>query len=226
MNEYLDEKAMFDAFPVKDEGVYVYVRVSTSKQNVAGQIKEVYDWCVKNRLYPKGDNIYIDEAISGKITWKDRKVGEIVAKANKHDTIIVPELSRLGRNMLEINGLINQLVSEKKIIIIDIKNNLKLDGSFQSSIMAMILSMCAQMERELTAERVKKGMKTDKCIRNMKTRKPRTKNKLDGKEDEIKRLLAEGIRRPVIATQLGVHNAQLHKFIRDKITPQNVQENP
>ena len=34
--------------------------------------------------------------------------------------------------------------------------------------MAMLFSMCAQMERQLTSERTKKGMQTEKCKENLK----------------------------------------------------------
>jgi putative DNA-invertase from lambdoid prophage Rac len=206
----------FDEFPNQDNGTYIYLRVSTDKQSTDGQLKEVYEYCKKNRIYPPCKNIFIDEAVSGKINWKERKLNDIVEKVIKGDIIIVPELSRLGRNMMEIQSLINDLACIKKIIIIDIKNNLRLDGSFQSSIMAMILSMCAQMERELTAERVRKGMKTDKCKENLKNRRPRFRNKLDGKEQEIKESLKNNLSIPDIAKTFKVHNAQLHKFIKDK----------
>lgn len=210
------DKSKFDEFPDKDMGTYIYLRVSTDKQSIEGQLKEVYEWCLKNRVYPPSKNIFIDEAVSGKIKWEERKFKEIVDVAKKGDQIIVPELSRIGRNMTEIQSLIHTLVVEKKIIIHDIKNNLKLDGSFQSSIMAMLFSMCAQMERQLISERTKKGMQTEKVKENLRKRKPRFKNKLDGKEEEVKKMLEEGKSKPEIAKHCGVHNAQLHKFIKIK----------
>ena len=214
---YSDEIELFNKFPSVDDGTFIYLRVSTHKQSIAGKLKEVYDYCLKNRMYPPSKNIYIDEAVSGKINWKERKLNTIVEKCiEKGNIIIVPELSRLGRNMMEIQSLLHDLISNRKIIIIDIKNNLKLDGSFQSSIMAMILSMCAQMERELTAERVRKGMQTAVCKINMKNRRPRFRNKLDGKEEVIKELLKKEKTKPEISVLLGIHNAQLHKFIKDK----------
>jgi DNA invertase Pin-like site-specific DNA recombinase len=207
---------LFDEFPNKDNNVYIYLRVSTDKQSIEGQLKEVYDYCLKNRVYPPSKNVYIDENISGKINWKERKLNDIVIQCKKGDTIIVPELSRLGRNMMEIQGLLHDLVNERKITIIDIKNNLKLDGTFQSSLMAMLFSMASQMERQLTSERTRKGMQTDKCKLAMKNRKPKFKNKLDGKEEEIKNMIIEGKTKPEISKILCIHNAQLHKFIKDK----------
>lgn len=209
-------KNEFDGFISHDNDIFVYLRVSTIKQSVEGQLLEVLNYCKKNRVYPPYKNIFIDEAISGAKDWQKRKLNEIVDMAKKGDTIIVPELSRLGRDMMSINGLINDLVNVKKITIIDIKNNLKLDGSFQSSIMSVIMNICSQMERELIRTRVKSGMKTDACKEKMKNRKPRFKNKLDGKEEDIKKMLKEDVSKPDISKSLGVHLAQLHKFIKDK----------
>lgn len=206
----------FDQFQNTDTHVYVYLRVSTLMQSTDGQLKEVYEWCEKNRLYPPAKNIYIDEGISGKVEISKRKIGIIAEMSKKGDIIIVPEMSRLGRTMSEVNSLLHDLVTKKKVVIYDIKNNLKLDGSFQSSIMAMLFSMCAEMERTLISERVKKGMARDKVKENLKKRKPRTKNKLDGKEDDIKKMLDEGKSKPEISKLMGCHNAQLHKFCRIK----------
>lgn len=206
--------AKFDEFPDKDNGTYVYVRVSTDRQSTEGQLLEVYEWCLKNRIYPPSKNIFIDEAVSGKIKWEERKFNDIVNLLKKGDQIIVPELSRIGRNMTEIQSLMHILVVEKKIVIHDIKNNLKLDGSFQSSIMAMLFSMCAQMERQLISERTKRGMKTEKVKENLKKRRPRFRNKCHGHEEDIKKMLSEGKSKPEIAKLCGVHNAQLHKFIK------------
>ena len=206
----------FDNFPSVDLGTYIYLRVSTEKQSTDGQLKEVHEYCERNRLYPPANNIFIDHGVSGKINWKERKLFDIVQKLEKKNVLIVPELSRLGRNMTEIQSLIHILVIEKKVMIHDIKNNLKLDGSFQSSVMAMLFSMCAEMERTLISERVKKGMSRDQVKENLKKRQPRFRNKLDGKEDEITDLLKRNTPKTEISKALNVHNAQLHKFIKDK----------
>jgi hypothetical protein len=47
--------------------------------------------------------------------------------------------------MNEVNQLIG-ICREKKVMIIDIKNNLKLGGSFQTSIMVNLYTIFSQME--------------------------------------------------------------------------------
>jgi len=49
-----------------------------------------------------GNVSFIEEKISGKVSWKQRKISEIVESANEGDNLIVAEISRLGRSLLEI----------------------------------------------------------------------------------------------------------------------------
>jgi DNA invertase Pin-like site-specific DNA recombinase len=96
-----------------------------------------------------------------KFRGKKEKYLILLIIQKKNDIIIVPEISRLGRNMNEVNQLIG-ICGEKKVIIIDIKNNLKLDGSFQTSIMANLYTIFSQMERQLISERTKQGLQIAK----------------------------------------------------------------
>jgi DNA invertase Pin-like site-specific DNA recombinase len=181
----------FDKFQNIDNHVFVYIRVSTGKQDINNQLNEVYNYCNKERIYPPSKNISIDEGISGKVSWKERKVFNIVDKAKKNDIIIVPEISRLGRNMNEVNEII-AICDNKKVIIVDIKNKIKLDGTFQSSIMANLHSMFAQMERQLISERTKQGLLVAKQKGHLTGRRRGVKtSKLDDKIDVIKNMLEE-----------------------------------
>ena len=47
----------FDTFPSIDLNTYIYLRVSTDKQSIEGQLLEVYEYCLKNRVYPPSKNI-------------------------------------------------------------------------------------------------------------------------------------------------------------------------
>jgi putative DNA-invertase from lambdoid prophage Rac len=206
----------FDLFHDTDFHIFVYIRVSTGKQDVASQINEVYSYCEKERLYPPSKNIFVDEGISGTVSWRDRKIFNIVENSKKEDIIIVPEISRLGRNMNEVNQLIGICI-EKKVKIIDIKNKLKLDGSFQSSIMATLYTIFSQMERQLISERTKQGLIIASNKGHLKGRKRGIKkNKLDGKDEEIIKLIKEENSIRGIAKILNVNHSQLLKYIKDK----------
>ncbi len=193
------------------------MRVSTDKQDINSQLNEVYNYCDNERLYPPSKNIILDEGISGKIDWKDRKLNYIVDESKKNDIIIVPEISRLGRNMNEVNEIIG-ICGRKKVMIIDIKNKLKLDGSFQTSIMANLYTIFSQMERQLISERTKQGLLIAKQKGHLTGRaRGIKKNKLDGKDNEIKKLIDEKKSIRQIAKELNVKHPQLLKYISNNM---------
>jgi DNA invertase Pin-like site-specific DNA recombinase len=86
---------------------------------------------------------------SGKAPWKQRKIAGIIEEFGAGDNLIVSELSRLDRSMLECMEILS-IASEKEITIYAVKGNWQLDTSIQSKIMAMVLSMAAEIERDLT----------------------------------------------------------------------------
>jgi len=219
-NEKIEEYLkMFDGFKDKDLHTYIYTRVSTIRQSLSGQLKEVYDYCVLNRMYPPRENIYYDWAKSGKIDWEKRELNKIVERvkeSKRNGIMIIPELSRLGRNMGQINGLIEELVNKYNITIFDIKNNLKMDGSLQSKILSTIMNIASELERELTKERIKKGMGTVEAKEKMKNRKHKTKNKLDIHLELIKLKLSEGLNPNQISKVVNCNKAQMYKFCYDK----------
>jgi DNA invertase Pin-like site-specific DNA recombinase len=199
-----------------DNNVYVYIRVSTNKQTTESQLNEIYNYCVKNRIYPTQQNIIIDQGVSGTVEWRNRKINNIINKIKKDDKLIVPEISRLGRSMNEVNEMIS-ICAKKKAIIIDIKNKITLDGTIQSSMMASMCSMFAQMERELISERIKQGLIIAKEKGHLTGRKRGVrKNKLDDKINEITELAKEGQSYKKMGAHFSVDSSQLRKFMINK----------
>jgi DNA invertase Pin-like site-specific DNA recombinase len=92
---------------------------------------------------------FVEEKISGKISWRKRKVAEILDELVAGDIIIVSELSRLGRSMLECMEILS-LALQKGVSVYSVKGNWKLDNSIQSKIVAVVFSMAAEIERDLT----------------------------------------------------------------------------
>jgi DNA invertase Pin-like site-specific DNA recombinase len=97
-----------------------YIRASTDKQDLNNQKLEIFEYARKNQL--EVDD-FIQITISSRKTSKDRRIDEMVLALNDADTLIVTELSRLGRSTAEIIGLINALI-KKQVRVISIKQNL------------------------------------------------------------------------------------------------------
>lgn len=64
---------------------------------------------------------WIEETVSGKVSWRKRKIAPIIEKAQAQDVLIVSELSRIGRNMLECMEL--SIAIQKKLRIYAVKGN-------------------------------------------------------------------------------------------------------
>lgn len=135
--------------------IYSYIRVSSDQQNCANQKYEVECYAAKNNITV---NEYIEETISSRKPLKDRKLGKLLNKLSKGDIVISTEISRLGRNMLEVMGIL-QTCLEKDCEIITIKENYHLGADIQSKVLAFAFSLAAEIERQLISQRTKECLK-------------------------------------------------------------------
>ena len=72
-----------------------YIRVSTSQQDVSNQRLEILEYARRNDL--KVDD-FLEIEVSSRRTLKERRIEELLSRLHSGDTLIVSELSRLGRS--------------------------------------------------------------------------------------------------------------------------------
>ena len=134
--------------------IYGYIRVSTDKQNVENQEFEINKYC-------KDNNIVIDkwikETISSTKKLEDRKLGKLLKHLKKDDIIITSELSRLGRNLLQIMSILNYCMNID-CQIWTIKDNYKLGIDIQSKVLTFAFGLSAEIERNLISQRTKEAL--------------------------------------------------------------------
>jgi DNA invertase Pin-like site-specific DNA recombinase len=123
----------------RQKKVVGYLRVSTVNQDLEKNKADILIYANDHRL---GNVDFVEEVVSGKVSWKLRKIKEVIDSLGKDDWIIVAELSRLGRSMLEIMEIISE-AKRKGINIYAIKNNWTLNGSIESKI---LLIRCSQWQ--------------------------------------------------------------------------------
>ena len=128
--------------------VYAYIRVSTEMQTYAGQDHEILQYCKSH-----GINVdkWISESVSGTVAVEKRLLGRQIRKMRKGDLLICTELSRLGRNMLMIMGILNTCAA-KGVAIHTIKDNFDLTDNINSKIIAFAFALAAEIERKLTPD--------------------------------------------------------------------------
>ena len=74
-----------------------------------------------------------------------------MAMLERGDRLVVSELSRLGRSLGQIVGLLDQLVKQG-IAVIAIKENLRIEGQqdMQTKVMTTLFALFAEIERDLS----------------------------------------------------------------------------
>ena len=177
---------------------YIYARVSTNDQDTearAAFLKSKY-----------AHDTVVEDVFTG--TTTDRpKFKKLLAELKEGDTLIVREVSRLGRSSVEVLALAEDLKSRKVRLHID---NLGIDVTTPAGemIFTMMAGM-AKMERELMLERQRIGIE-----------KAKLEGKYTGRKalDPVlvttaKKLVAEGMAKPAVAKQLKMGLSTLYKYL-------------
>src|SRR5574344_1075446 len=194
---------------------YGYIRVSTDKQTVENQRFEINNFCINNRI--KIDR-WIEETISGTKDIDKRKLGKLLIKMKSQDVLICAELSRLGRNLLMIMGILNECMKHD-IKVWTIKDNYRLGNDISSKVLAFAFGLSAEIERNLISQRTKEALarkKAEGIILGRPKGKKSNKVKLSGCEEIIQKMIQQNIHRKEIAKVLKVDRNTLHKFICEK----------
>ena len=168
--------------------IYAYIRVSTDKQTVENQRFEIEKFAQKQELHI---DKWISETVSGTKDAKNRKLGPLIKKLKKGDTLIASEISRLGRRLMEVMSILNTLMT-KRITVLTVKEKYELGNNIQSQILAFAFGLSAQIERDLISQRTKEGL-ARRAAEGQKLGRHvgghNAKYKLTGKEDLIRTML-------------------------------------
>ena len=194
--------------------IYGYVRVSTDKQTVKNQRYEIGQYCEKHHL---SVSKWIEEVISGTKKIEERKLGKLIKKMKKDDILICSELSRLGRNLLMIMGILNECMN-RDIQVWTIKDNYRLGNDISSKVLAFAFGLSSEIERNLISQRTKEALARKRMEGVVLGRPKGSKSKikkLSGREHEIKTLLNNKISKSAMARILGVHRLTVIKFMED-----------
>ena len=194
--------------------LYGYCRISTSHQTVLNQRHEIQTFADKNNI--KIDK-WVDEVISSRKHLDERKLGKILKKLKKGDILIASELSRLGRNLLEVMGILQQCL-EKDCQIWTLKENYRLGADIQSKVLAFAFGLASEIERQLISERTKNSLQRLKDEgKHLGRPYGFSYKKLQKRHDKIKELLDKNVSKSEIARLMGCTWQTLHRYIKDKL---------
>lgn len=195
--------------------IYAYIRVSTDKQTVENQRFEILKYADAKKITI---DKWVEETISSRRKLEDRLLGKTLDQLQSEDVLIVSELSRLGRNLMEVMSILHTCM-DRDVQVHTIKEKYELGNNINSKVLAFAFSLSAEIERQLISQRTKEALARKKS-EGMKLGRPKgslSKNtKLSGKEEQIKILLEKQISFSGIGRILGVNRLTVKNFVESR----------
>jgi DNA invertase Pin-like site-specific DNA recombinase len=192
--------------------VYAYLRVSTDKQTVENQRFEIQKFAQQRNLHISK---WVEETISSRKELSIRSFGKLLNKLQNDDILIVSEISRMGRNLMQIMGILNQCM-EKQVRVYAIKEGYELGDNINSKVLAFAFGLSAEIERSLISQRIKEALARKKS-EGVKLGRPKGSKKsnpiLAMHTNFIKEQITLGVKQVDIARKLKVHRHTVKKWI-------------
>ena len=186
-----------------------YFKTSRDRQEIREQRQTIVEFAQR-------EGITLSRFIEMPASTGEKRIDQLIGHLEPGDTLIVSELSRIGRSVGQIVRTVDALI-KAKIRFVAVKENIWLDEerNSQTQAMVMMFDLLARTDHQLVSIHTKEGLSSARG----KGKKPgRAKgslgrSKLDGKTGEIKRLLAPGVSRSAIARIMGVERGTLNHFV-------------
>ena len=193
--------------------VVAYLRVSTEKQFLANQREELLRFEEKNGL--QIDKWYT-ETVSGSVRSKDRKLSGVLNLMQRGDSLIVTEISRLSRTMLEIMTILNSCI-KKEIVLYSTKEGYVFQNDMNSKVLGFAFGLMAEIERNLISMRTKEALARRRQEGVKLGRKKGTCPAMRVLRENKRRLIKDaqrGVSCSELARQMGVSRTTMHRFLK------------
>jgi DNA invertase Pin-like site-specific DNA recombinase len=197
-----------------------YLRTSTDKQDLNSQKLEILEFARRKNMTIDD---FIEVTISSRKSPQERRIEELTSKLQPSDTLVITELSRIGRSTAGVIALINELVTRNVRVII-IKQSLDLyQQDMNAKIIITLFSLFNELERDLISSRTKEALAVKKG-QGIKLGKPKgtlQKSKFDKHIDRIKELLKLGLSVRKITKLFGFQN---HISLNNYLNKRNIKK--
>ena len=121
-----------------------YIRVSTDKQTTEPQRFEILKFADETKLVI---DQWIEETVSGTKKVQERKLGQLLPSLQAHDVLLVTEISRLGRSLMEVMRCLH-LLMEQEVTLYTTKEGYTLGNNLNAKVLAFAFSLSAAIERD------------------------------------------------------------------------------
>ena len=162
---------------------YIYIRVSTEKQDYSQQMECIRSYFARMGIDPASIDSIVQEKVSGTIDARERKISDLLDICTSGDTIFISELSRIARETSDTIKIVKECC-KRDINLIECKEGALLESNTTNGNISLLFRAFSA-EEEVTNIR------------------QRTKSKLDDIKLEIKRTGKHISKAGNIITHLG-----------------------
>ncbi|RXJ72043.1 resolvase [Veronia nyctiphanis] len=193
---------------------YAYLRVSTDSQDVASQKHGILEYANAQGI---SNLSFVEDSVSGSKKWHQRRLGPLLDGMGEGDTIVFAEVTRMARSTLQVLEIL-ELCMEKGLQVHIAKQNMQLDGSLQSKILATVLGLAGEVEREFIRIRTREALdaRRRKGLSLGRPKGPASHHKLDPKYDQIEKYIRLGLSIRETARLVGAAPSTLGDYVKRK----------
>ena len=194
--------------------IYGYLRVSSDEQDVNNQklgvekFAEQHGWKIESYITHEG--------VSGTKDPSKRSLGKLLRKIKKGDIVVCSEISRLGRNLLMIMSIL-QNIMKRNAMLYTVKDNYVLGDNIQSTVLAFAFGLAAQIERDMISMRTKEALARKKAegvkLGHPRGTRMRLNPRCESRYDFIVAELAKGTQKTILAKKCKVSKTTFYRYL-------------
>lgn len=197
--------------------IIAYTRTYSNKQQNDNQKNAIEQFAANN-------NIIIDKWLKDNRTTSSRnqnRLEDIIKNMKPGDTLIVADVTRLSRKLMEIMHLI-LLCIEKNIILYCLKEGYSFENNIDSKTLAFTFGLVSEIESKLISTRTRESLEMTKS-KGKTLGRPKGTPKMDyllaQKEQIEKELNEENASYAELAEYYQVSLSSFKNFVRNNISP-------
>ncbi|WP_308548282.1 recombinase family protein [uncultured Parabacteroides sp.] len=195
--------------------VIAYLRVGTSNKELLEEQKD------EIKRYASDHNINIDKWITDVTVDKgkedERNLAMVLDRMQKGDSLVLPDISRLGRTLSEVMEIMGRCM-EKSVQIYSIKDRYILDQTLDLPVMGSVFRLVKEIEHSLMSTRTKEALSHKKSTGGPLGRPKGSAAKqsfLDANKEEVISMLERGDTVMEICKRFNVSRNTYYMFKRN-----------
>lgn len=199
-----------------------YIRTYTNKQSAETQQEMINSFAISHNI--EIDKWYKD---MGNGPRSNRRIESLLKNMNAGDQLIVADITRLSRKMIEIMHLI-LLCIERKITLFSVSEGYTFEDNVDSKTLAFTFGFVSEIERKLISIRTKEALALTKS-KGVVLGRPKGSQQmgrlLPYKDQIEKDLKKENITYVALAKQYNVSLSSFKRFVKDYLSSRSTKGN-